>query len=110
MKETVTYLQKKNMIFKSFKALAPKDLNSRKKIKLFIGVNLKDYYTLVIEVKKKSRILKKEVLEYRELHLKAQEHIDSNISKKYIIIYAPLCSKAKTLFEEHGWKVWEESS
>ena len=40
------------------------------------------------------------------LHEKLEKYIDSKINKKYIIIEAPLCSKAKGLLEEHGWRVW----
>jgi hypothetical protein len=40
------------------------------------------------------------------LHEKLEKYIDSKINKKYIIIKAPFCSKAKALLEENGWKVW----
>jgi hypothetical protein len=57
MKEIVEYLQKKNLIFKSLKEISPKELGSRKKIKLYLGVDLKGYYALVMSIEKKSRIL-----------------------------------------------------
>ena len=106
MKEIVEYLQKKNMIFKSFKEFNPKDLASRKKVSLYLGVDLKDYYTLVMKIEKKSKILRKEAGELIVLHEKLEKYIDSSIKKKYIIIKAPLCSKAKNLLEEQQWKVW----
>jgi len=110
MKEMVEYLQKKNLIFKSFKEITPKELGSRKKIALYLGVDLKDYYTLVMGVEKKSRVLRKEAAELMDLHEKLEKYIDSKINKKYMIIKAPLCSKAKALLEEHGWKVWHETA
>ncbi len=106
MKKIVEYLQQKNIIFKSFKEIMPKELGSRKKIELYLGVDLKGYYTLVMHVEKKSRVLRKEVGEFMVLHEKLEKHIDSKITKKYIIIKAPLCSKAKALLEENKWKVW----
>ncbi len=106
MKETVEYLQQKNIIFKSFKEIAPKELGSRKKISLYLGVDLKGYYALVIQVEKKSRILRKEAGELMALHEKLEKYIDSKVMKKYIIVKAPLCSKAKALLEENGWRVW----
>jgi hypothetical protein len=108
-KETVDYLQKKNLIFKSLKEICPKELGSRKKIKLYLGVDLKSYYALVMSIEKKSRILRKEAGELMEFHEKFEKYIDSKITKKYIIIKAPLCSKAKLLLEEHKWKVWIDS-
>ena len=109
MKEIVEYLQKKNLIFKSLKEISPKELGSRKKISLYLGVDMKDYYTLLMSISKKSRILKKEANELMVLHEKLEKYIDSKINKKYIIIKAPLCSKAKALLEENGWKVWHET-
>jgi len=108
MKEIVEYLQKKNLIFKSLKEISPKELGSRKKIELYLGVDLKGYYSLVMHVEKKSRLLRKEADELMILHEKLEKYIDSKVTKKYIIIKAPLCSKAKALLEEHGWKVWHE--
>jgi len=108
MKSLVEYLSHKNIIFKSFKEIVPKELGSRKKISIYIGIDLKGYYALVMQVKKKSRVLRKEVEELIILHEKLEVYIDSKVTKKYIIINAPLCSKAKSLLEEKGWKVWHE--
>ena len=110
MKEIVDYLQHKNIIFKSLKEISPKELGSRKKIALYLGVTMQGYYALVMSIEKKSRILRKEATELMALHEKAESYIDSKITKKYIIIKAPLCSKAKALLEEHGWKVWHENA
>ncbi|NOR56322.1 MAG: hypothetical protein GQ531_08945 [Sulfurovum sp.] len=109
MKEIVEYLQGKNLIFKSLKEITPKELGSRKKITLYLGVDMKGYYALVMSLEKKSRVLKKEALELMALHEKVERYMDTKIMKKYIIIKAPLCSKAKSLMEEHKWKVWHET-
>ena len=106
MKEIVEYLQKKNLIFKSLKVISPKEIGSRKKIELYLGVDLKGYYALVMKIEKKSRILRKEADELMLLHEKIETYIDSKIMKKYIIIKSPLCAKAKALLEEHKWKVF----
>jgi len=106
MKEIVEFLQKKEIIFKSFKEIKPKELGSRKKVQLFIGVDLLKYYVAVISVKKKSRVLRKEVSEFIALHELLEKYIDSKIKKKQIIIDAPLCSHAKKMLEESGWRVY----
>jgi len=108
MKELVEYLNHKNIIFKSLKEITPKELGSRKKVSLYVGIDLKGYYALVMQVEKKSRILQKEAAEFLALHEKLEAYMDSKVTKKYTIIKAPLCSKAKALLEEHGWKVWHE--
>lgn len=106
MKEIVEYLQKKQIIFKSFKEVLPKELGSRKKVSLYMGIDLKSYYALVMSIEKKSRVLRKEVGELMSLHEKLEKYMDSKITKKYIIIKAPLCSHAKAMLEEQGWRVW----
>jgi len=106
MKNIVDYLQQKRIIFKSLKEIMPKELGSRKKIGLYVGVDLKGYYADVMVLEKKSRVLRKEAGELMALHEKLEKYIDSSIKKKYMIIKAPLCSKAKVLLEENGWKVW----
>jgi hypothetical protein len=107
MKEIVEFFQKKQMIFKSFKSITPKVLGSRKKIDLFVAVDLKGYYVTIFYIEKKSRVLQKEVEEYMLLHEKLEKHIDSKIKKKYILFKAPLCSKAKAKLEKEAWKVWQ---
>ena len=109
MKTIVDYLQKKNLMFTSLKEVSPKEIGSRKKIGIYLGIDMKEYYALVMSIEKKSRILRKEATELMLLHEKVEAYIDSKITKKYMIIKAPLCSKAKALLEENGWKVWHEN-
>jgi len=106
MKALVEYLNHKNIIFKSLQEIMPKELGSRKKILLYLGIDLKGYYALVMEVEKKSRVLQKEAGELMLLHEKLEQYVESKITKKYILIKAPLCSHAKAMLEENGWKVW----
>ena len=106
MKALVEYLNHKNIIFKSLQEIMPKELGSRKKILLYLGIDLKGYYALVMEVEKKSRVLRKEAGELMLLHEKLEQYVESKITKKYILIKAPLCSHAKAMLEENGWKVW----
>jgi hypothetical protein len=51
-------------------------------------------------------VLRKEVQELMMLHEKIEKYIGAAIKKKYMIIRAPLCSKAKALLEEQGWNVF----
>ena len=110
MKEITEYLQKKHLIFKSFKEIKPKILGSRKRVELYLGVDLKGYYTLVMKLKKKSRFLQKEAHELMGLHEKLELLIEARITQKYILIDAPLCSKAKVFLQEQGWVVWKKEA
>lgn len=108
MKEIVDLLQEKKLIFKSLTPIETKALGSRKKINIYLGVNLKKYYASIFEIEKKSRVLQKEANEFIALHEKLEIYNDSKINHKYIYIKAPLCSKAKKLLEEKGWVVWHQ--
>ncbi|MCK4441768.1 MAG: hypothetical protein KAU90_07155 [Sulfurovaceae bacterium] len=108
MKDIVHKLQFENLLFKTLKPISVKELGSRKKIDIYLGVDLKKYYACIIHINKKSKILQKEAKELMEFHKKLEEYNDSAIKKKYIYIQSPLCSKAKALFEEEGWNVWVE--
>ena len=106
MKTIVEILQKKKLIFKSLKPIEVKKLGSRKKIDVYLGIDLDSYYACIIHVAKKSRILRKEAVELMEFHKKLEAYNESKIKKKYIYIQAPICSKAKALFKEEKWRVW----
>ena len=105
MKAIVEEMRSKNIICKSLEEVTPKVLGSRKKVSLYVGVDLKSYYCMIIKLTKKSRVLRKEAEELMALHEKMEAYKNTKITKKYIWIEAPLCSKAKALLEEHGWKV-----
>ena len=109
MKALVEKMAQKNLICKSLEEVVPKVLGSRKKVELYVGVDLKGYYCLLMKLTKKSRVLRKEVEELMLLHAKIENYKDTKILKKYIWIQAPLCSKAKVLLEENGWKVWHDN-
>lgn len=110
MKTIVEYLQKKHIIFKSLREIDPKVLHSRKQVKIYLGVDLKRYYTMVMYLEKKSRVVKKEARVLILLHEKLEEYLERKITKKMILINAPLCTKAKSLLEESGWKVWQDNA
>ena len=106
MKEIVEKMNAKNIVCKSLQNIIPKEIGSRKKIEIYLGVDLKAFYCLVLKLKKKSRVLQKEAKELMLLHEKIETYKETKILKKYIWIDAPLCSKAKALLEENAWKVW----
>ena len=105
MKDIVEYMSLNEVIFKKLKEIKPKDIGSRKKIQIYLGVNLKGYYCLIITISKKSRILCKEIIEIINLHKKMEKYNDSKINIKYIIIQAPLSNSAKNMLKENEWKI-----
>ncbi len=104
MKDIVERLSKQAIICKSLSPISPKELGSRKKIEIYLGVDTDGYYCSVIHLAKKSRLLRKEANELIELHKRLERYKDTMIKKRYIWIEAPLCSKAKALMGSEGWK------
>lgn len=109
MKVLVEKMAQKNVVCKSLDEVLPKELGSRKKVALYVGVDLKGYYCLLMKLTKKSRVLRKEANDLMLLHEKMESYKDTKIMKKYLWIEAPLCSKAKALLEDNGWKVWHNA-
>ena len=96
MKNTVEILRRENIICKKFEKL---NLNTRKKISAFFGVNLKNEYCVVFEILKKSRFLNKD---YEEL-LKFLPEINFRYKKKILILNSEICSKTKEKMKD--WKI-----
>ena len=106
MKKILEIFLAKKIIFKSLKEIKTKELGSRKKVNIYLGVDKKDYYNMITFIEKKSRILIKETEDFVELHRRLEKFTDTKILKKHILIKAPLCSKAKLHLEGLGWSIF----
>ena len=105
MKTIVEYFGKQGVFFRSLVPVDLKKLGTRKKLSLYLGVDMRGYYMMIILIKKKSRILSKEAQELMILHTKLEQKIDTKITKKTLLLEAAICSKAKTILENEGWFV-----
>jgi hypothetical protein len=103
MKTVVERLSKRGILCKKLTSITPKELGTRKQITLYIGVDIKGYYCSVMVLAKKSRVLSKEAKELMVLHEKMERYADTAITRRYIWVKGPLCSKAKILMEQAGW-------
>ena len=107
MKNIVEFLSKKNYIFKKLYKIDIKKLDSRKKINIYEGIDIKSNYVAIFKIDQKSRFVtknSKEIVLLLEKMIKIQEH---NYKKKILLISSPLCSKAKKYLEELKWKIYE---
>ena len=96
MKEILDILIKNKIICKKLDEIK---LNTRKKIKAYLGINTKNEYCFILVVNKKSRLLKKDIEEL----LKFVPDINFRHKKKILITKAPICNKAKELIKD--WRV-----
>ncbi|WP_456488285.1 hypothetical protein [Caminibacter pacificus] len=96
MKELVELLRKEGIICKKLEEIK---LNTRKKIKAFLGVNIKNEYCFVVVFEKKSRFLTKDIQTLEEI----MPQINFRYKKKILILNSPICSKAKEKLKD--WRI-----
>jgi hypothetical protein len=101
-KELVEFLNSKNIICKKLKKI---ELNTKKKINAYLGVNLKNEYCLIVEFLKKSRFLSKDIETLKEIENAFP--INFRYKKKILILHSPICSKAKEKLE--NWRVFSDA-
>ena len=77
---------------------------SRKKIKVFLGVDIKNFYYLLVSLDTKSRFLQKNAKELLEFVLPLSE-VKFQKNKKILFSKAPMCGKAKEFLKSMGWRV-----
>jgi len=96
-------LKKFNIDTTNFTMIDPKKIGVRKKVDIFANQN---YTTIYIHSAGKSRILQKDVEAFEKIIKKIQEYFNTIVKEQHIFIDSPLCSKAKTKFENNDWKVY----
>ena len=91
MKELTTYFTKKDIIFKQINETTPKELGSRKKIKIYNATSVDSKYFAIFIVDAKSRFLRKNADDLILLCESLAKHLDHNFKKKVLLISSPLC-------------------
>jgi len=105
LKELTSYFINKNLLFKELNEIDPKELKSRKKIRIFDGVGIDQDYYAIFCLNAKSRFLRKNAEDLMLLLNKLIDFKKHNYKKKILLISSPLCSHAKKMLEENGWSV-----
>jgi len=91
----------KNIILKEIQDITPK---TRKKIKVFLGVDMKNSYYLLVEVSTKSRFITKNAKELIEF-VSPLSDINFKKNKKILFLESEICSKSKELLKQNGWRI-----
>ncbi len=105
MKEILEKLTKREGLFKRLEPFSLKKIGSRKRIAVYHGVDMQNRYTLVFHIRRKSRVLQKEIKEWLEIKQAVENHFGYPILRNIAVVEAPLCSKAKASLLEKGWRV-----
>ena len=108
MKETSQYFAKKNILFKELKEILPKELNSKKKIKIFVGSSTDLKFYAIFVLSSKSRFIKKSSDELENLYNLLVNHQNHNFRVKTLFIQSEICSKTKQHLKDSGWTIVEQ--
>ncbi len=109
MNEIVDLLLCHKLIFKKLKKIENKTLGTRKKIEIYVGVDLHSNYTGIFELRQKSRFLRKNADDLETLYEKLKIVQEHNFKRKILLFDMPLCSKAHSLMKERKWKLIDVS-
>jgi hypothetical protein len=110
MKEVLTPLQSEGLLFRRFEPFSLKEIGSRKRMRVYHGVDMAGRYTLVFSVKKKSPVLEKEAREWLALKRRIEVYYGYPILQVVAMIAAPMCFKAQTLLRSEGWRLLDHDS
>jgi len=105
IKEIVESMASKSLIFKSIEKIEPNTIGSRKRVEIYLGVDLKSRYTLLFVIERKSRIVVSDVETLSKLASMVEKYKDIVVKKRFLIYGAPLCSHARKRMEAEGWRV-----
>jgi len=91
-----------NIMLREIKNITPK---TRKKIKTYLGVDIKNNYYLIVKIDKKSKFIQKDLKELLEFLDSIQEikNINFKHKKRVLILNSAICSKTKELLKE--WRI-----
>jgi hypothetical protein len=105
LKELTAYYTNKNILFKDIKEILPKEIGSRKNMKIYSSTSIDGKYYSIFIIDSKSRFIRKNAMELIELNDKLASYLDHNFKKKELLISSPLCSKAKEFLKDNDWSV-----
>jgi len=100
MKVNDRLIQQK-IYLKELKEITPK---TKRKLKVYIGVDMDNFYYLLVDLETKSRFLVKNAKEIIDFVTPLSD-IKFRKNRKIIFIESPICKKAETFLKENGWRV-----
>lgn len=81
------------------------DFQNLKTYKIFLAVDMKNFYNLIFIRSAKSRFLTKDAQKVLEICQKIEEKREIKIKKRTLFYSSSLCSKAKALLQ--NWKLYD---
>ena len=105
MKTVVDALRNHGVVLPKLEPVDLKAVGIKRRLEMYAAVDEKQWHTLILRVQRASRILQKDAQGYDATVKALSEARGHNFGKKLLLLDAPICSKAKTLLQQSGWKV-----
>ena len=109
MKAVLEPLRQNGYIFKRFEPFSLRLVGSKKRIDVYHGFDIANRYFLLFVVNRKSKILQKDIKDWFKIKQRIERYYGYAIKINIALINAPLCTKAKSLLLEKGWKIIDEN-
>jgi len=109
MKNIVEFFKNKKLLFSELRSINLKDFGIKKRYKIYEGVDIKNRYVLIIIIDRKSRFLSRDAESILGTVEIIKEKKDHGYKLIYTLISSPICSKAKKILEDRGYKVINDS-
>lgn len=104
MNNIIDSLNKKSVIFKKIEKIDNKSINCKKKLQIFLAVDLKDFYNIIFYKDTKTKILNQEMQNLEGIKEQVEDKIKAKITKKILLTNANICQKAKQKYKNLQWR------
>ncbi len=108
MKRVTEFLASKGFLFSDFKVIYPSQLESRKKIEIYSGCDIKKQFVSVFVVEQKARFILKNAKELELLRDRLKLLEDHNFKVNLLLIAGEICSKSIKELESDNWKIYND--
>jgi|GEM_PF-3116062 hypothetical protein len=108
MKLITEFLLSKNFLFSDFKEIRPRELSSRKKIKIYSGCDIKNHFVSIFILKQKSRFIMKNFNEIQALKEKLKLLENHNFRINLLLLEGEICSQSLKMLQKDNWVVYND--
>jgi hypothetical protein len=108
MKRVTEFLGVKGFLFSDFKVIKPSQLDSKKKIEIYSGCDIKKHFVSIFVVEQKSRFVLKNAKELELLKDRLKLVENHNFKINLLLITGEICSKSIKELENNNWKIYND--
>lgn len=105
--ETLNLFEKRKIFLRDLKKLDSSEFTRSKTLKIFFGVDTKNFFTIVIFRFAKTKLLRKDNEILNEICQKIETKFDTVVKKRILFYSSNICKKALKDLNDSGWKCYD---